>query len=138
MKGTIMTTGPEAVDKTSSTAWSSLTLVPNRSSSPEVSRRKLGKKWMKLARKAYMRSHLPKRIRKAVEEALREHPDAAVMQVREVVESKVGVGLCGKYGVLFDKALLRGTAKVEKPRRPRKRFVLAVARRRRAKGAPPS
>ena len=102
-------------------------------SSPEVSRRKLGKKWMKLARKAYMRSHLPKRIRKVVEEALREHPDAAVMKLREVVESKVGVGRCGKYGVFFDKALLRGTAKLEKPPRPRKRCVLAVARRRRAK-----
>ena len=99
-------------------------------SSPEVSR-KLGKKWMKLARKAYMRSHLPQRVRKAVEEALQEHPDAAVLKLREVVESKVGVALCGQYGVLFDKALLRGTAKPEKPRRPRKRFVLAVARRQR-------
>ena len=104
-------------------------------SSPEVSRRKLGKKWMKLARKAYMRSHLPKRVRKAVEEALQEYPDAAVLKLREVVESKVGVALCGKYGVLFDKALLRGTAKLERPRRPRKRFVLAVARRRRDTGA---
>ena len=98
----------------------------------------MGKKWMKLARKAYMRSHLPERIRKVVEETLLEHPDAAVKKVREVAESKVGVSLCGKYGVLFDKALLKGTAKLEKPRRPWKRFVLAVARRHRAKGAPQS
>ena len=105
------------------------------SSSPEASRRKLGKKWMKLARKAYMRSHLPQRVRSAVEEALREYPDAAVLKLREVVESRIGVDLHGKYGALFDKALLRGTAKPEKPHRPRKRFVLAVGRRR-AKGAP--
>ena len=103
-------------------------------SSPEVSRRKLGKKWMKLARKAYVRSHLPKRVRQAVEEALQEHPDETVLKLREVVESKVGVALCGKYGVLFDKALLRSTAKLQEPRRPRRRrFVLAVARRRRDK-----
>ena len=104
-------------------------------SSPEASRRKLGKKWMKLARKAFMRSHLPQRVRSAVEEALREYPDATVLKLREVVESRIGVGLHGKYGALFDKALLRGTAKPVKPHRPRKRFVLAVGRRR-AKGAP--
>ena len=107
-------------------------------SSPEASRRKLGKKWMKLARKACMRAHLPQRVRSAVGEALREYPDAAVLKLREVVESRIGVdlrGLRGKYGVLFDKALLRATAQPEKPRRPRKRFVLAVGRRR-AKGAP--
>ena len=103
--------------------------------SPAVSKRKLGRKWMKLARKAYMRSNLPQRVRNAVEEALREYPDATIWKVREVVESKIGVGLHGKYGVLFDKALLRATAKPEKPHRPRKRFVLAVGRRR-AKGAP--
>lgn len=105
--------------------------------SPEVSRRKWCKKWMKLARKAYMRSHLPGRVRNAVADALREYPDAMVSELREVVESKVGVDLCGKYGVLFDKALLRGTAKPEKPCRPRKRFVLAVGHRR-AKQAPAS
>ena len=105
------------------------------SNSPAASRRKLGRKWMKLARKAYMRSNLPQRVRSAVEEALREHPDAAVLELQEVVESRIGVGLHGKYGALFDKALLRGTAKPEKPHRPRKRFVLAVGRRR-AKGAP--
>ena len=104
-------------------------------SSPEASRRKLGKKWMKLARKACMRSHLPQRVRNAVGEALREYPDAAVLKLREVVESRIGVDLRGKYGALFDKALLRGTAKPEKPHRPRRRrFVLAVGRRR-AKGA---
>ena len=91
-------------------------------SSPEASRRKLGKKWMKLARKAYMRSHLPGRVRHAVAEALQEYPDAVVLKLREVVESKVGVDFGGKYGVLFDRALLRGTAKPEKHRRPRKRF----------------
>ena len=103
--------------------------------SPAVSKRKLGRKWMKLARKAYMRSNLPQRVRNAVEEALREYPDAAILKVREVVESKIGVGLHGKYGVLFDKALLRATAKPEKSHRPRNRFVLRVGRRR-AKGAP--
>ena len=104
-------------------------------SNPAATRRKLGKKRMKLARKAYMRFHLPGRVRHAVAEALQEYPDAVVFKLREVVERKVGVGLCGQYGVLFDKALLRQTAKQEKPRRPRKRFVLAVGRRR-AKGAP--
>ena len=105
--------------------------------SPEAIRRKWCKKWMKLARKAYMRSHLPGRVRHAVAEALQEYPDAVVLKLREVVESKVGVDLCGKYGVLFDKALLKHTAKLEKPCRPRKRFVLAVGRRQ-AKRAPAS
>ena len=89
---------------------------------------------MKRARKAYLRSQLPKRVRKAVAEALREYPDAVVLTLRGVVEKKVGLNLSGKYGVLFDKALLRGTATLEKPRR---RFVLAVGRRR-AKRAPAS
>ena len=106
-------------------------------SSPAVSRRRLGNTWMKLARKAYMRSQLPQRVRKAVAEALREYPDAVVLTLRGVVENKVGVNLSGKYGVLFDKALLRGTAKLEKPHRPRKRCVLAGGRRR-AKRAPAS
>ena len=110
-------------------------VVYDAGSSPEASRRKLGKKWMKLARKAYMRAHLPQRVRNAVEEALHEYPDATVLKLREVVEGRIGVGLRGKYGVLFDKALLRGTAKPEKTHRPRKRFALAVSRRR-AKGAP--
>ena len=110
-------------------------VVYDAGSSPEASRRKLGKKWMKLARKAYMRSHLPQRVRSAVEEAVHEYPDAAILKLREVVESRVGVDLRGKYGAVFDKALLKSTAKPEKPRRPRKRFVLAVGRRR-AKGAP--
>ena len=92
---------------------------------------------MKLARKAYMRSQMPGRVRRAVAEALRENPDAAVLTLRGVVESKVGVDLRGKYGVLFDKALLRGTTQPEKQSRPRKRFILAVARRR-AKRAPAS
>ena len=96
--------------------------------SPAIARSKLGKKWLKLARKAYMRSQLPKRIRKAVAEALREYPDAMVLTLRGAVESKVGVDLSGKYGVLFDKALLRNTNKQVKPRRPRTRFVLAVSR----------
>ena len=106
-------------------------------SSPAANRRKLGKKWLKLAQKAYMRSQMPRRVRRAVAEALRENPDAAVLTLRGVVESKVGVDLRGKYGVLFDKALLSGTAKPEKPSRPRKRFSLAVDRRR-AKQAPAS
>ena len=99
-------------------------------SSPEASRRKWCKKWMKLARKAYMRSNLPGRVRHAVAEALQEYPEAVVLKLREVVESKVGVDLCGKYGVLFDQALLRHTATPETPCRPRKRFGLAVDRRR--------
>ena len=66
-----------------------------------------------------------------------EYPEALVSDLREVVESKVGVDFGGKYGVLFDRALLRDTAKPEKHRRPRKRFVLAVGRRR-AKRAPAS
>ena len=107
-------------------------------SSREASRRKLSKKWMKLARKACMRKHLPARVRHAVAEALlQEDPDAVVLKLREVVESKVGVDLRGKYGVLFDKALLRHTAKPVNHRRPRTRFVLAVGRRR-AKRAPAS
>jgi hypothetical protein len=106
-------------------------------SSREASRRKLSKKWMKLARKACMRKHLPARVRHAVAEVLRQHPDAVVLKLREVVEGKVGVDLGGKYGVLFDKALLRHTAKPVSHRRPRKRFVLAVGRRR-AKRAPAS
>ena len=98
--------------------------------SPAISRRKLGKKWMKLARKAFMRSQLPKRVRKAVAEALQEYPDATVLTLRGVVEGKVGADLSGKYGVLFDKALLRDTAQPEKPLRPRTRFILAVGHRR--------
>ena len=39
-------------------------------SSPAASRRKLGKKLMKLAQKAYVRSQLPKRVHQAVAEAL--------------------------------------------------------------------
>ena len=69
-------------------------------------------------------------MRHAVAEALQEYPEAVVLNLREVVESKVGVDFGGKYGVLFDRALLRDTAKPEKHRRSRKRFVLAVARRR--------
>ena len=106
-------------------------------SSPALTRSKLGKKWIKLARKAYMRSQLPKRVRKAVAEALQEYPDAVVLTLRGVVERKVGVDLSGKYGILFDKVLLKATAKLETPRRPRKRFSLAVDRRR-AKRAPAS
>ena len=106
-------------------------------SSPAASRKKLGKRWLKLAQKAYKRSQMPRRVRRAVEEALRENPDATVLTLRGVVESKVGVDLRGKYGVLFDKALLSGTAAPEKPSRPRKRFSLAVDRRR-AKQAPAS
>ena len=68
---------------------------------------------MVAARKAYMRSQLPKRVRKAVTEALREHPDTMVLTLRGVMESKVGVDLSGKYGILFDKALLRDTAPSE-------------------------
>ena len=75
-----------------------------------------------------MRSQLQKHVRKAVAEALREYLDAVVLTLRGGVKNKVGVDLSGKYGVLFDKALLRATAKLEKPRRPRKRFVLAVDR----------
>ena len=92
---------------------------------------------MKLALKACVRARLPKLVPSAVEEALRAHPDTILLKLREVVESKVGVGLCGKCGVLFDKALLRLTAKLEKPRRPRRRFGLAVGRHR-SKGAPAS
>ena len=98
-------------------------------SSPAVRRGKLGKKWMKLAQKAYMRSQLPRRVRQAVAEALREYPDAVVSTLRGIVEREVGTNLSGKYGVLFDKALLRGTAKLEKPPKPRKRFILAVGHR---------
>ena len=76
-------------------------------------------------------------MRHAVAEVLRQHPDALVLKLREVVEGKVGVDLGGKYGVLFDKALLGHTAKPVSHRRPRKRFVLAVGRRR-AKRAPAS
>ena len=81
--------------------------------SPAISRRKLGKKWMKLARKAFMRSQLPKRVRKAVAEALLEYPDTTVLTLRGIVGNKVGVDLSGKYGILFDKALLRDTAPSE-------------------------
>ena len=98
------------------------------SSSPAASRQKLGNKWSKLARKAYMRSQMPGRVRRAVAEALRENPDAAVLTLRGVVESKVGVDLQGKYGVLFYKALLKGTNQPEKRSKPRKRFTLAVVR----------
>ena len=98
-------------------------------SNPAATRRKLGEKWMKLARKAYMRSHLPGRVRRAVAKALQEYPDETTgFELREVVEKKDGVGLCGQYGVLFDKALLSQTAKQVKRRRPRRRFVLAVGR----------
>ena len=92
---------------------------------------------MKLARKAYLRSQLPKRVRKAVAEAVREYPDAVALTLRGVVEKKVGLNLSGKYGFFFNKALLKITNKQAKPRRPRKRFVLAVCRRR-AKRAPAS
>ena len=105
--------------------------------SPAAMRRKMSNKWMKLARKAHMRARLPGRLRHAVAEALQEYPNTVVWKLREVVESKVGVNLSGKYGVLFDKVLLRLTAKPETHRRPRRRFILAVGSRR-AKRAPAS
>ena len=98
--------------------------------SPEAKRRKMCRKWMKLARKADVRSRLPGRVRHAVAEALQQYPDTMVCKLREAVENKLGVDLSGKYAVLFDKVLLRLTAKPEKKRKPRRRFVLAVRRRR--------
>ena len=59
------------------------------SSTPAASRQKLGKKWLKLAQKAHMRSSMPGRVRRAVAEALREDPEAAVLTLRGVVESKI-------------------------------------------------
>jgi len=105
--------------------------------SPAIARRKLGRKWLKAASRAYLRSHLPGRVRRAVVEALEENPDAVVSQLRGVVERKVGVDFGGKYRLLFDKALLRHAAQPEQRRRPRSRFVLAVGRQR-AKRAPAS
>ena len=101
------------------------------SSNPERIKRKLRKTWMKLAQRASMRSQLPGRVRRAVAEALQEHPDpdTTVLTLRAVVENKVGVNLTGKYGVLFDKALLRQAAKPITQRRFRQRFVLVVSRR---------
>ena len=91
-------------------------------SSPAIVRRKLGRKWLKAASRAYLWSHLPGRVRRAVVEALEENPDAVVSQLRGVVERKVGVDLGGKYRPLFDKALLRHTARPEQRRRPRSRL----------------
>ena len=89
-------------------------------------RRRLHKRWSKLARRAA----LPGRIRRILAEMLDDDPDTTVAALREAVGEKVGVSLVGKYQHIFERHLLRLTAKPEQQRRPRQRFVLAVGRRR--------
>ena len=97
----------------------------NSRAGPARVRRKLHKKWLKLAQEASLNS----RVRRALTQALKDHADATVAVLRGVVGDRVGVALDGKYRAMFDKALLKRTAKPQQQRRPRKRFILAVSRR---------
>ena len=91
---------------------------------PRRARRRLRKRWSKLARRAA----LPERVRRVLAEMLDDQPHATVGALREAVGDKVGVSLAGQHRHVFEKALFKLTAKPEQRRRPRQRFVLAVGR----------
>ena len=87
-------------------------------------RRKMHKRWSKLA----LRASLPKRIRRALVSVVDKLADSTVAAVRVAVADMIGVPLDVKYGWVFDKVFLKLTSAPQKKRRPRKRFVLAVSR----------
>ena len=95
---------------------------------PVCVRRKMHRKWSKLCRKAVRKT---KRVFNTLQATLQEHPDATISLLRAEVGKKIGVTLEGKYKLVFDRALLKLTAKpVAKTRARESRFVLAVRRRR--------